>query len=172
MKTRCVWLTPSWVSNFIKEQRKWTACLPYASHTLKRKCLHFDEIIITGSTQSCQNDNFQCSQAWKFRQNDDILFQCIEAEVQWPPFCRRHFQIYFLNDTHCILNAFNWTLIQAITRINDGLVYWRTYASLGLNNLNLCFSLWIRYCIGYRETTPSKDYLCLRKHPLNITFLY
>ena len=99
-------------------------------------------------------------------------FQCIEAEVQWPPFCRRHFKINFLNDTHCILNAFNWTLIQAIIRINDGLVYWRKYASLGLNNLNLCFSLWIRYCIGYRETTPSKDYLCLRKHPLNITFLY
>ena len=41
--------------------------------SLKRKCLHFDEIFITGCTESCQNDNFQCSQWWKFRQNDDIF---------------------------------------------------------------------------------------------------
>ena len=41
--------------------------------TLKRKCLHFDEIFITGCTGSCQNDNFQCSQWLKFRQNDDIF---------------------------------------------------------------------------------------------------
>ena len=42
-------------------------------YTLKRKCLHFDEIFITGCTGSCQNDNFQCSQWLKFRQNDDIF---------------------------------------------------------------------------------------------------
>ena len=41
--------------------------------TLKRKCRHFDEIFITGCTESCQNDNFQCSQWWKFHQNDDIF---------------------------------------------------------------------------------------------------
>ena len=41
--------------------------------SLKRKCLHFDEIFITGCTESCQNDNFQCSQWWKFHQNDDIF---------------------------------------------------------------------------------------------------
>ena len=40
------------------------------THTLKLECLHFDEIFITGCTGSCQNDNFQCSQWWKFRQND------------------------------------------------------------------------------------------------------
>ena len=39
--------------------------------TLKRKCLHFGEIFITGYTGRCQN--FQCSQWWKFRQNDDIF---------------------------------------------------------------------------------------------------
>ena len=43
------------------------------AHALKRKCLHFDEIFITGCTESCQNDNFQCSQWWKFHQNDDIF---------------------------------------------------------------------------------------------------
>ena len=41
--------------------------------TLKRKCLHFDEIFVTGCTGSCQNDNFQCRQWLKFRQNDDIF---------------------------------------------------------------------------------------------------
>ena len=40
---------------------------------LKRKCLHFDEIFITGCTESCQNDNFRCSQWWNFHQNDDIF---------------------------------------------------------------------------------------------------
>ena len=45
--------------------------------SLKRKCLHFDEIFITGCTESCQNDNFQCSQWWKFRQNDDIFVSVI-----------------------------------------------------------------------------------------------
>ena len=39
---------------------------------LKWKCFHFDEIFITGYTESCQNDNFQCSQWWKFHQNENI----------------------------------------------------------------------------------------------------
>ena len=41
-------------------------------YSQKRKCHHFDEIFITGCTESCQNDNFQCRQWRKFRQNDDI----------------------------------------------------------------------------------------------------
>ena len=44
-----------------------------AANSLKRKCRHFDEILITGCTGSCQNDNFQCSQWLKIRQNDDIF---------------------------------------------------------------------------------------------------
>ena len=32
---------------------------------------HFYDIFITGCTESCQNDNFQCSQWWKFCQNED-----------------------------------------------------------------------------------------------------
>ena len=32
----------------------------------------FDEIFMTGCTRSCQNDNFQCSQWWKFNQNGNI----------------------------------------------------------------------------------------------------
>ena len=41
---------------------------------LKRKCRHFDEILITGCTGSCHFDNFQCSQWWKFHRNEDISF--------------------------------------------------------------------------------------------------
>ena len=53
---------------------------------LARKCNHFDEIFITGSTESCQNDNFQCCQWWKFYQNDIsvsvyVPFQNITWEV-------------------------------------------------------------------------------------------
>ena len=43
-----------------------------APSTLKRKCHHFDEIFITGCTESCHFDNSQCSQWWKFHQNEDI----------------------------------------------------------------------------------------------------
>ena len=55
------------------ELHKTTYGVPYSMYTLKRKCPHFDEIFITGCTESCQNDNLQCSQWWKFRQNDDIF---------------------------------------------------------------------------------------------------
>ena len=41
--------------------------------SLKQKCFHFDEIFITGCTGSCQNDIFQCSQWWKFNQNDIFI---------------------------------------------------------------------------------------------------
>ena len=51
-------------------------------HSLKQKCLHFDEIFITGCTGSCQNDNFQCSQWLKFRQNDNI-FVSVLYSVGW-----------------------------------------------------------------------------------------
>ena len=35
-----------------------------------QKCCHFDKISITACTGSCHCDNFQCSQWWKFCQND------------------------------------------------------------------------------------------------------
>ena len=53
-------------------------------NTLKRKCLHFDEIFITGCTESCQNE---CSQWWKFHQNDDI-FVSVYVVLMLPPFLR------------------------------------------------------------------------------------
>ena len=61
-------------------------------NALKQKCRHFDEIFITGCTESCQNDNFRCSQWLKFHQNDNIsvsvwsLQRCnvfLDLEYQW-----------------------------------------------------------------------------------------
>ena len=46
--------------------------------SLKRKCRHFDENFITGCTGSCHFDNFQCSQWWKFHQNDDM---CVSVNM-------------------------------------------------------------------------------------------
>ena len=60
-----------------------TARLRIAGPTLKRKCLHFDEIFITGCTESCQNDNFQCSQWWKFRQNDIFVSVYVKGFRRW-----------------------------------------------------------------------------------------
>ena len=48
----------------------WSISYLLATRTRKRKC-HFDELFGTGCTESCQNDNFQCSQWRKFRQNDN-----------------------------------------------------------------------------------------------------
>ena len=51
------------------------------SKSLKRKCRHFDEIWITGCTGSCHFDNFQCSQWWKFHQNEDISVSVVNCHV-------------------------------------------------------------------------------------------
>ena len=47
------------------------ALVCHASHSNRH--YHFDEIFIIGCTGSCQIDNFQCSQWWKLRQNDEIF---------------------------------------------------------------------------------------------------
>ena len=56
-------------------------------HTERVKC-HFDDIIITGCTGICQNDNFRCNE-WlkKIRQNDDIsVFSALKATS----YCQGH----------------------------------------------------------------------------------
>ena len=72
-------------------QSIWVKAKPYnaidhGQHTLKRKCCHFDEILITDCTESCHFDNFRCSQWWKFRQNDDIS---VSVQVQGMACVRR-----------------------------------------------------------------------------------
>ena len=46
--------------------------------TLKWKCCHFDEILITDCTESCHFDNFRCSQYENFVKMT-FLFQCRNA---------------------------------------------------------------------------------------------
>ena len=52
---------------------RWIPLRGGARITLKQKCCHFDEIFVTGCTESCHFDNFQCNQWRRFHQNDDIF---------------------------------------------------------------------------------------------------
>ena len=74
---------------------------------LKRKYHHFDEIYVTGCTESCHFDNFQCSQWWKFHQMNAMSHQmpCDISRLQWCNTLRsRQNGRYFPDD---ILNAFS-----------------------------------------------------------------
>ena len=91
--------------------------------------------------------------------NDDPVHQRqhIEAETKWTPFRRRHFEVHFI-EWKCLNSDWNFIEIcsegfnqqypsigsddglapsrrQAIIWTNDGIVYWRIYTSLGLNEL-------------------------------------
>ena len=56
---------------------RWKYIVIKINTSLKRKCHHFDEIFVTGCTESCHFDNFRCSQWWKFHQNDDIFVSVV-----------------------------------------------------------------------------------------------
>ena len=54
-------------------------------HTLKRKCLHFDDIFIAGCNGSFQSDNFQFSQRWRhFREWHDDVIKWKHFPRYWP----------------------------------------------------------------------------------------
>ena len=54
---------------------------------------HHWQVVKIFTTASCQNDNFQCSQGWKFRQNDDISVSVSEnlpsLQFHLHPYCPR-----------------------------------------------------------------------------------
>ena len=58
------------------------SCLMGGQNT-ETQMLSFDEIFITGCTESCHFDNFQCSQWWRFRQNDDIFVSVKLGSLLW-----------------------------------------------------------------------------------------
>ena len=76
--------------------------------SLKRKCCHFDEILITDCTESCHFDNFRCSQWWKFRQNDNISVSVLVRPKHSPLllWCRllgnEHWSLRFASPDHNI----------------------------------------------------------------------
>ena len=95
-----------------------------------------------------------CAFGWMYK-IDIALLRCLLTK--WPPFRRRHIQMHFREwkCMNCELNFieicslrsnWQWPSIgsnndlapngrQAIVWTNDGSVYWRIYASLGLNEL-------------------------------------
>ena len=72
---------PRWIPGTEASDAELWCFLSSASESLKRKCCHFDEILITDCTESCHFDNFRCSQWWKFRQNDDISVSVINGWI-------------------------------------------------------------------------------------------
>ena len=55
---------------------------------LIQKCCHFYEIFINGCIRSCQNDNLQCSQWLRFRQNDisvsaNVIIHWLKSTLLW-----------------------------------------------------------------------------------------
>ena len=56
-------------------------------------CCYFDQIFFTGCPGSCQNDNFRCSQWWKFYQDDrhfhlrECTILCYWAKLHFLPDC-------------------------------------------------------------------------------------
>ena len=83
-------------------------CKLKCSSSLKRKCHHFDEILITGCTGSCHFDNCQW---WKFHQNADISISVMIKSsplwllnwVDWWPMLL--INIYFMENFHDCLNV-------------------------------------------------------------------
>ena len=95
---------------------------PLLAYSLKRKCSHFDEIFIIGCIGSCQNDNFQCSQWWKFCPNDDIFVSVLElCFLALTHGYASRFVLYDVSQpTHYIINHDNdlWCIISH-SRVNQ-----------------------------------------------------
>ena len=99
----------------------------------------------------------------------------IESETKWSPFCRRHFQVHFvewklLNFNHnfpeICSSGCNWQYgsigsdnglapnrRQAIIRINDGLGYWCIYTSFGSQGVTLLYDMPCYNGTHYTRTT-------------------
>ena len=65
---------------------------------LKQKFCDFDRIFITSCTRSCQNDNLQYSQRWKFRRNDSISASTLRWRHNGNDCVSNH------QPHHCLLN--------------------------------------------------------------------
>ena len=97
----------------------------------------------------------RCINSPRFTQRDphrclgQSLLWHIEAGTKWPPFCRRHFKVDFL-ESRCMA----WS--------NDGLVCWRICASPCLNELNNDCSTWWRHQM---ETFSALLAICAGNSP-------
>ena len=112
----------------------WTSlCLSQLLPTspLKWKC-HFDEIFVTGCTESCHIDNFRCSQWRKFRQNDsfvsvtDTQTHISECFEYWPQYANNMENHYYIKHPWHGLKLYNGSFVV------DKVVYFYTRWSIGL----------------------------------------
>ena len=112
--------------------------LYFVCSSLKRQCLHFDEMFITGCTGSYQNDNFQCSQWRKFGQNDDIFVSGILYACSMMPTWHLIGIYFLLWSEQCIIFAFTCAAMIEIL--------WRSHWYHFENN---SFKSYFERCSGY-----------------------
>ena len=102
--------------------------------TLKRKCGHFDEISITGHTESNQNDNFQCIEWWKCYQNG--IFEWLYIWKEGLYIETRSTRFGGPNTSLAVdvdIGAIMWACFQDHTFLLPALVHWnRDIASFGM----------------------------------------
>ena len=97
----CREILPMVMSGFVNKPL-WWKCIQ--AKALKWKCHHFDEILIIGCTGSCHFDNFQCSQWWKFHQNNNISLSVRDGLTKAPKIqtgsIKSYGTIHFLKQEH------------------------------------------------------------------------
>ena len=175
---------------FVQEIRRWPVNSPL-KRPVTRKIFHFDDVIMrwwlsSHQARMCKNPQ-SCLWGiylWKLWWYHTSNSKHIEAETNWPPFRRRHFQTHFLewklsyfnsNFTEICSQRFNCQYAnigsdnglarsrpQAIMWTKDGLVYWRIYESL-VNKLLAC-NPWRVYpsvhtcsCRGFNVSLGDND---------------
>ena len=115
------------------------------------------KIFLLWNHLKCPRNSFMSGSYWAHRKSEfmQVMSQHIEAWTKWPPFCRRYFQLHFLernfsyfgsNFTDVCSIGSDWPYVtiglgnglspsrrQAIALINGDPVHWHGYASSDLN---------------------------------------
>ena len=88
--------------------------------SLKRKCRHFDEILITGCTGSCHFDNFQCSHWLKVHHGDSLVSVILKRGLGVDTLHWRHMINGISNhrQLNCLLNSLLKPATRKISKVN------------------------------------------------------
>ena len=126
--------------------------------SIKQKCRHFDEIFITGCTESCQNDNFRCSQWFKFHQNDiSVPVYITNGIMIFIPFRRAFYTVVHII-AHMKINIWHTGHdINAVNKmIHNKLHFYMLYQSIRAYNMYIYMCIYIHiyiyiWCSGTGE---------------------
>ena len=185
------WLKQMDISNFIE------FCLSNSNDILeineidfgtKTPCQRQEETHITGqphpitSKQIAQNANgdlntldIKLPSHRRYDLSSEIIYLSrFEASTEWPPFCRRHFQIHFhvwncrilieillkfvpkgvIYDKQALFQIMSWSRT-VINLTNAGLIYWRIHASTA--SIYIATEIFLRYQTRWNifHTEPS-----------------